>query len=279
MTTGSTRLGLFAAVAIAIGAPGVADARQAGTGVGPARVPPRAVEVTPEPNKVFNDRRDGPQAFSVVLVLGDMAGAAAPDTVPAAARKALADMKDFLPYKGYRLLDAQWTLCCGRAPVVTRLRGADDQEYELELSASVFSGQSSGPATVSVRFQLRDQGRSETDSLTPGDTNRVLNQQYMEAQRRVTDLKARLQSGAASAREVEQAEERLRSLARDLESARSKSDRMSVFHGGRAVIDTSFRMDVGETVVVGTSRVKGNDKALIALLTAVPQKASTAPPR
>jgi hypothetical protein len=28
-------------------------------------------------------------------------------------------------------------------------------------------------------------------------------------------------------------------------------------------------MDIGETVVVGTSRAKGGDKALIALLTAV----------
>jgi hypothetical protein len=23
-------------------------------------------------------------------------------------------MKDFLPYKSYRLLDAAWVLCCGR---------------------------------------------------------------------------------------------------------------------------------------------------------------------
>ena len=42
--------------------------------------------------------------------------------------------------------------------------------------------------------------------------------------------------------------------------------------GGRPVIDTSFRMDVGETVVVGTSGLKGGSKALIALLTAVPAK-------
>jgi hypothetical protein len=35
-----------------------------------------------------------------------------------------------------------------------------------------------------------------------------------------------------------------------------------------AVIDTSFNMDIGETVVVGTSRLQG-DKALIVLLTAV----------
>jgi hypothetical protein len=33
-------------------------------------------------------------------------------------------------------------------------------------------------------------------------------------------------------------------------------------------------MDVGETVVVGTSRLSGNSKALIALLTAVPQKSA-----
>jgi hypothetical protein len=44
---------------------------------------------------------------------------------------------------------------------------------------------------------------------------------------------------------------------------------------GRAIIDTSFTMEIGETVVVGTSRLKG-DKALIALLTAVPSSKTTA---
>jgi hypothetical protein len=44
-----------------------------------------------------------------------------------------------------------------------------------------------------------------------------------------------------------------------------------------AVIDTAFTMAVGETVVVGTSRVAGGDKALIALLTAVPQKPGDTP--
>jgi hypothetical protein len=43
----------------------------------------------------------------------------------------------------------------------------------------------------------------------------------------------------------------------------------------RSVIDTSFTMDIGETVVVGTSRVRGGDKALIALLTAVPKGSTT----
>ena len=55
----------------------------------------------------------GVHGFSVVLVVGDSQGAAgANDTVPEAARKALADMKDFLPYKRYQLLDAAWILCC-----------------------------------------------------------------------------------------------------------------------------------------------------------------------
>jgi hypothetical protein len=35
----------------------------------------------------------------------------------------------------------------------------------------------------------------------------------------------------------------------------------------RAIVDSSFMMDTGETVVVGTSRL-GGDKALIALVTA-----------
>ena len=43
----------------------------------------------------------------------------------------------------------------------------------------------------------------------------------------------------------------------------------------RSIIDTSFTMDVGETVVVGTSRLAGGDKALIALLTAVPRNATS----
>jgi hypothetical protein len=38
------------------------------------------------------------------------------------------------------------------------------------------------------------------------------------------------------------------------------------------MIDTSFTMDVGETVVVGTSRLRGGSQALITMLTAVPPR-------
>ena len=76
-----------------------------------------------------------------MLVLGDLQGGTTQDNVPPAARKALTDMKEFLPYKSYRLLDVQWTLCCGggrgATPVVSRLRGADGHDYELTLAASL----------------------------------------------------------------------------------------------------------------------------------------------
>jgi len=39
---------------------------------------------------------------------------------------------------------------------------------------------------------------------------------------------------------------------------------------GRRLIDTSFGLKEGETIVVGTSKVDGGDEALVLLLTAVP---------
>ena len=50
------------------------------------------------------------QGFSIVLVLGDVQDGATGDNIPAAARAALADLKDFLPYRSYRVLDTAWVL-------------------------------------------------------------------------------------------------------------------------------------------------------------------------
>jgi phage shock protein A len=72
--------------------------------------------------------------------------------------------------------------------------------------------------------------------------------------------------------EVQQLRTQLAALDRQLSQVRTeetmKRYRAAGTIGRRAMIDTSFTMDIGETVVVGTSRLKG-DKALIALLTAV----------
>jgi hypothetical protein len=209
-----------------------------------------------------------PQGFSVVLVLGEMQGTGATEGVPAAARKALADMKDFLPYKGYRFLDTQWTLCCGRSATVTRLRGPEEQEYDLELSPSSMGAN----GKWYVRFALRDPiGERAPAEVSSADARAAL----MVAQKR--EMEGRLRSLRESRTEthpdvqrmqaqIAQLERALTESRRELNSSRVPTDARS---RGRAIIDTSFTMEIGETVVVGTSRLKG-DKALIALLTAVP---------
>ena len=82
--------------------------------------------------------------------------------MPAAARKALADTKDFLPYKSYRLLDSQWTLCCsGSTSAITRLRGVDEQEIPARAGASrpIYRRTrppAIDPSALSIRFFLRE---------------------------------------------------------------------------------------------------------------------------
>jgi hypothetical protein len=75
------------------------------------------------------------QGFSVVLVLGDVQDGATSDNIPAAARAALADLKDFLPYRSYRVLDTAWVLASSatRQAVSSRLQGPDGQDYEVTL--------------------------------------------------------------------------------------------------------------------------------------------------
>jgi hypothetical protein len=174
----------------------------------------RAAARTPTPDEKGQPM---PQGFSVVLVLGDNQLPSMADNVPAAARKALGDIKDFLPYRGYRLLDAQWIL--GSNHSTSRLRGPEDQEYELSLRSVAAAG-----GHIHVTFALQE----------PLNAVTLRKQEADDAMRRGTTV--------------------LAPVARD-----------------RGVIETSFAMDIGETVVVGTSRMRGGDKALIALLTAVPK--------
>lgn len=234
------------------------------------------------------------QGFSVVLVLGDLQGGSTPDNVPPAAKKALADMKDFLPYKSYRLLDAAWIL--GSSNVVTRLRGVDDQEYALSMTASAARD---GGKELNVWFQLREAGAVASVNIRPLGAN--------AADKQITDLAlslARLEKEIETLRQkntenypdVVKARSELAAVEKQLVEAeaqrgvgRGSSNGVSQGVGqgvGRGVgavvagaaprasnsiIGTSFTMDPGETVVVGTSRLRGGDKALIALLTAVPR--------
>ena len=246
------------------------------------------------------------QGFSVVLVLADLQASTAPDDVPPAARRALADMKDFLPYKSYKLLDAAWILGQGTSGTVTRLRGPEDQEYELKMSTQLasqtrsFSGSADAQGgrtaptpsgEVFVRFMLSEGISTETaqveailaeearrqseETRRSVETMRAAQERSIEIQKLESELRAaEQQKNEAKAKELRQALARARNRSeRGAQPSRPIAARR---HGG-PIIDTSFNMDVGETVVVGTSRLKGNSRALIALLTAVPVKGSRLP--
>jgi hypothetical protein len=230
-----------------------------------------------QPREGPADTGPRPQAFSVSLVLGEMQASGGSDNVPPAARKALTDVKDFLPYKAYRLLDSQWTLCCGRSsmvstPIVSRLRGPEEQDYAVEIVPS-----NAGNGKYYVHFLLWEPRSTETTVADGGrgaaslDAQRAAGaQQLQQAQREQIAAQRVLEQQLAEARRALSDAARIDALERSLnEMRRTEPMRRTLTAAGRrAIIDTSFTMDIGETVVVGTSRLKG-DNALIALLTAV----------
>ena len=226
----------------------------------------------PKPS-TLSSARDRTQGFSVVLVLGDLkAGPTADDNVPAAARKALADMKDFLPYKGYRLLDVQWILGSDRS--ATRLRGADEQEYQLSLRADAFGG----PQALRVAFHLQEPAAADTTINYTDDGQRRAQLAAMQDRRRQLELEAaalREKNSEADQRALNESRRALNAQLAEMKRQIEQAEGGLTVNRGRSVIDTTFFMDIGETVVVGTSRIRGGDKALIALLTAVPRNGAT----
>jgi hypothetical protein len=262
----------------------LARAQQAST-PRPATPTPTPAPTAPSDAPFHRGLGPVPQGFSVVLVQGDLQAVSATDDVPPAARKALADMRDFLPYKSYKLLDAAWVLCCSGhgyprslGDVVTQLRGPEDREYELTLSASAMDS-----PRVNVRFFLRDV-TSPAPGLKPAKEQDEA--AIQETKAKIADLEAQRallrQKYNADHPTVRRTDTELATARRRLESLERKDGASSASAGGprqrgagRGVIDTSFSMDVGETVVVGTSRLRGGSRALIALLTAVPPKGMT----
>ena len=213
-------------------------------------------------------------------------------------------MKDFLPFKSYRLLDAAWVMCCGPmaggerrpgsqntpAPMLSQqltqmLRGPEEQEYQLKLSSRMENSQ------VMVRFTLLG---SVTASETSSDSAQMrqmsrkiadLKDQAALLEKTIQDTRKKVEVGMSSGDNIAKMEVDLRRTNREIEEVttrlaetRAGGSKPSARGGSESesrnsIIDTSFAMNVGETVVVGTSRLKGGSKALIALLTAVPPRA------
>jgi hypothetical protein len=189
------------------------------------------------------------RGFSVVLLLGETQNAAGGDSLPPAAalRKALSDVKDFLPYKGYRVLDTQW-LRGGS----TRMKGPDDQEYDVDLAADEIMPNPFHPkeGMLNVVFHLQEVGAAANSSEEYG---RSIQAADLEKQRASTLAQMPSAQGAM----VQEMKARLERLEKQIRLAKA-----------RKLIDSRFEMAIGETVVVGTSKI-GGDKGLVVLLTSV----------
>ena len=269
--------------------------------------PPPAITVqspTPQP---FGPRKDSPigalQGFNIVLLVGEsVPSGASIEDVPPAARKALADMKDFLPFKHYRVLDSQWTSCCAetsRTSIAGRVQGV--------MAAVGGSGQGGSggtemrllPRTYNFMLQVSPSGsrlnvyfslQPEGPTRSAGQSANLTAAREQELERRLYDLRKELDTledeiprraraaqkeGTAqkdNATEVEVLQAQRRRVQQRIaettnELASGKTHAADTDRAARSLIDSSFAMDVGETVVVGTSRL-GGDKALIAIVTA-----------
>ena len=273
MTRARTFLGPSIALALCVAAaPAALTAQQQGRSV------PAQRATTPQSL--------GVHGFSVVLVVGGMQGADSGETVPPAARKALTDMRDFLPYKRYQLLDAAWMLCCAgfskSSPSISgRLRGPEQREYTYHIDPIGVS-----ESKINLRFSMREVASSQLaiDPAKMSDTARLEHgRQTAEAIRERDEAAAQLQRalkqhevGLLNTADKEAAELRVhRAMARvrDLQALGGGSSRGSGSRGG-TVMDSTFAIAPGETVVIGTSRLMG-DQALIALLTAATRPGGT----
>ena len=223
------------------------------------------------------------QGFNIVLLAGDIQGSGGPvEDLPAGARRALNDMKEFLPYKNYRVLDSQWTSCCAGSPIASlagRLQGVSsagesrtiNRMYSFTLSVnSNLDGDD-----IQVHFSLREaDGTADHEQalVAEGRVQEAI-ERYQAAREQYEDTKKQVSAGVVPSKELQMAENRVRERERDaaalralVSGGRSKN--------GRTVISSSFTMDIGETVVIGTSRL-GGDRALIALLTAARKSGGT----
>ena len=196
--------------------------------------------------------------FSVVLVQGYVRNAPREGVaLPASAAAALADMKDFLPYNEYRLLDTQWVLGSGR--IAVRLQGVD-RAYDLELetgSPSYFGD--TIPSVASKGTEPNARLRIARFRLVQNGSAAVLAASESEWR----SARMRFDKGLVSQQGLDEAERALAAAVARQAAAAAPSD-------ATPLIDTTFNMEIGETVVVGTSSLQGGS-ALIVLVTAVPR--------
>lgn len=165
---------------------------------------PEAPAATPQPSPHGGGHT---QLFQVILLRGATSGPEELTGLPKNAEKAIRDVRDFLPFKSYKLLDSGLVRIEEKAEGAVRLDGITPQQYDVRVS-----WQEQGTKISVWHFAVipvRPKG------TTP------------------------LPAGVAP-------------------------------EADRPIITTAFSIDVGETIVVGSSKL-GGDQALVILFTAVPK--------
>jgi hypothetical protein len=192
------------------------------------------------------------RGFSVVLLLGETQSTGGGDGLPPAPalRKALSDVRDFLPYKSYRVLDTQW-LRGGS----TRMKGPDDQEYDVDLAPAEIMPNPFHPkeGMLNVVFHLQEVGAAQNSSEEFGRSVAAA-----DMQKRLAEMQRSLANGTIAEGARARTADEIAQLTKQIRMARA-----------RKLIDSKFEMAIGETVVVGTSKIGGGDKGLVVLLTSV----------
>ena len=153
------------------------------------------------------DRQARTHGFQILLLAAGLKPGGGGMEVPANVQKALADLKGFLPYKSYEVLDTAW------------MSGTQERDMEAHLVDRQGAG-------YKVNLRFHDAGSAADRSL------------FVDA---------------------------FRLLAETFRSEGAKEMRP-----GGVLIDTSFGVKEGETIVVGTSKTTGSNEALVVLVTAVP---------
>ena len=130
---------------------------------------------------------------------------------------------------------------------------------------------------ISVGFSLQNSPVSGEDAVTV-----MRNVELAEMNRRKQalekELAAKGDAGQTNTPEYARMHAEIESLTARIADASGRASstgqRRSTFqHERKPLIDTTFTMDIGETVVVGTSRMSGASRAVIGLVTAVPPRA------
>ncbi len=164
---------------------------------------PRAPQ--PSPRMVSSET----QLFQVALLRASRKGTDDTEGLPKSATKALADIREFLPFKRYQFLDS----------ALVRLALGMQSTVRVDAYEVKFSYELQDDKLSIWRFTVLPARKLETPAPPPGPSR-----------------------GPARAPEAV-----------------------------KPLISTTFVMDRGETVVVGSSKLEG-DEALVVLLTALPRR-------